>query len=96
MTNPHIVRVLHAPPPQLLSRKEAAKRLRINVRTLDARIRAGELAAAHIGSRVVIPETAITDMIHRLTADANAEREEKWNRVRRASRIVELRAEQAS
>lgn len=95
MTSPHIVRVLHAAPPQVLTRQEAADRLRINVRTLDSRIRSGELAAAHIGRRVLIPETAITDAIHRMTNEANAEREEKWDRARRAARIVELRAERA-
>lgn len=40
----------------ILTRREAAERLRVSVQTIDAKIASGQLRAYRIGTRVVIAE----------------------------------------
>ena len=52
----------------LLSRRQAADALGLNVRTLDALVRTGQLASAKIGRRRLIPPLALERFVLRRTA----------------------------
>jgi excisionase family DNA binding protein len=50
---------------QLIDRKRAAELLGVSIRTLDKRIKLGEIPATRVGARVLIPEEAIADVARR-------------------------------
>lgn len=48
-----------------LTRKEAAKRLRISLPTLDKHINSGVIKSQQLGSRILIPETEVENYLNR-------------------------------
>jgi excisionase family DNA binding protein len=49
--------------PDMLTRDEAAKVLRVSVMTIDRKVKSGELAHTKIGRRVLIPAEAVATMM---------------------------------